>query len=57
MKQLTVKELIEKMQGMPQDALVTLEGCDCFGRAGEVLISEDHTVEIFRLPEDGGCLR
>lgn len=30
-KTLTVREVIEKLQQMPPDAEVILEGCDCFG--------------------------
>jgi hypothetical protein len=27
----TVKEIIELLQTMPADAMVTVEGCDCIG--------------------------
>lgn len=32
-KQITVGELILMLQGMPQNARVVLEGCDCYGGA------------------------
>lgn len=42
-KQLTVRELIDKLQalldaGCPPDALVETEGCDCTGEAGDVSV-------------------
>lgn len=34
---ITVRDLIARLQGCPQDAIVWLEGCDCVGEAtGEV---------------------
>jgi len=49
-KQLTVKELIELLQKMPQDALVWHEGCDCFGKADGVVYRESrNSVLITRL--------
>jgi len=35
-KQLTVAELITELQKMPQDALVSSEGCDCWGEVDRV---------------------
>lgn len=36
MQQLTVAQLIEKLQEKPQDAYIEIEGCDCIGPAGDV---------------------
>jgi len=46
--QLTVKQLIKKLKGMPQDAPVWHEGCDCYGCADDVKLEEDGTVLITR---------
>lgn len=40
-KQLTVAELIRLLQGMPQEALVWTEGCDCEGEANGVYYDDD----------------
>lgn len=45
--QLTVKQLIEILSKLPQDAIVWTEGCDCYGIASDALIQDDH-VMIFR---------
>jgi hypothetical protein len=48
-KQLTVSKLIALLQSMPQDALVWTEGCDCYGAADGVKLSDtDGTVLITR---------
>lgn len=54
-KQLTVKELIEKLHAIVKenpkvaDAKVTTEGCDCTGDAVDVVVyGEDTGVEITR---------
>ena len=35
---MTVKELIEKLQAVPQDLEVFTEGCDCDGDVGSVAV-------------------
>lgn len=45
---LTVAELIEMLQAMPQDAMVFHEGCDCIGNAHKVILENDGTVMITR---------
>lgn len=48
MSRLTVKELIERLQRMPQEAEVYTEGCDCFGDAVDVKLGTDGNVTIMR---------
>lgn len=38
---LTVKQIIELLTKQPPDAKVILEGCDCYGLANAVSISEE----------------
>jgi hypothetical protein len=46
---LTVRELIEQLQQLPQEAEVYTEGCDCINRAGKAeLDSVENTVLITR---------
>lgn len=37
---MTVKELIEKLETMPQEYEVQTEGCDCYGDAADVTIED-----------------
>ena len=47
--QLTVAELIEKLIEMPKNALVDIEGCDCYGEACSVSCNKKlNTVSIER---------
>lgn len=46
---LTVKELIEKLQTIDQSLTVVLEGCDCAGKCGDVVISERNEAFLCRL--------
>lgn len=50
MDQLTVKQLIELLEKMPQDFLVYTEGCDCIGLADGVELGDgsDNYVLITR---------
>lgn len=41
MGQITVAELVEKLQQIPRDALVWHEGCDCYGAASTVTYDKD----------------
>jgi hypothetical protein len=50
---LTVAELIERLQAMPQDAPVLHEGCDCYGAADGVAFERDGAVVITRSEEIG----
>jgi len=43
-KQLTVAELIQLLQDMPQGALVHTEGCDCYGEADGVHEEGDYVL-------------
>lgn len=53
MEPLTVAQLIELLHKMPQDTVVMIEGCDCYGFAGGVVLDENTgTVDIIRT-EDG----
>lgn len=48
-KQLTVREVIEQLQQLPPDALVALEGCDCYGPCCGVEFDDvDGTVDMRR---------
>lgn len=47
-KTLTVAQLIAELKGMPSDALVYTEGCDCTGDAAAVEYELDGTVLIAR---------
>jgi len=37
----TVKELIEALQKMPQDAEIVTEGCDCYGDCAAVKYADN----------------
>jgi hypothetical protein len=54
--QLTVRELIEQLQKMPQDVLVWHEGCDCFGAANGVIFEpgneKDETIPSYAVKLD-----
>jgi hypothetical protein len=54
-KILTVASLIKLLKEMPKEAEVLLEGCDCYGRAGSVILSKStkgqKLVTIKRLSE------
>ena len=39
---MNVRELIEKLQAMPQDKEVQTEGCDCYGDTTEVTDEGDY---------------
>lgn len=41
MAQLTVRQLIEELQKMPQDLLVESEGCDCNGEVQRVMLMKE----------------
>jgi hypothetical protein len=41
MRQLNVAQLIELLKAQPQDALMYVEGCDCWGKAVEVRWTQD----------------
>lgn len=48
-KELTVKDLKEKIKDVPDYYTVLSEGCDCTGEAGDVDIYDDHKyIEIIR---------
>lgn len=49
---LTVKELIEKLNAMPQDAVVITEGCDCNGQADGVELVNHKFPTIVRYGEN-----
>ena len=53
MKILTVAELIEQLQTLPQDFVVLAEGCDCVGEAaGARLYKDRKEVIIFRQEDE-----
>lgn len=53
-KEITVGELIDILQKMPPSASVTLEGCDCYGKAtGAEYRSDSYGDYAFIYREDG----
>lgn len=47
---MTIRELIELLEGLPPELRVETEGCDCIGIAGGVDVSDDDgTVLITRV--------
>lgn len=54
MKPITVAELILQLQNLPQDFIVSAEGCDCEGDAAGARISNetcDDRVLVFRVKD------
>ena len=55
---MTVKELIEKLEAMPQDALVILEVMSGYVGYVEVKTSaDDSNIEIYETSEDAVCIQ
>jgi len=47
-KAITVAELIEQLQALPQDAVVLSEGCDCDGEAKGATLQSPGVVIVER---------